>query len=397
MDMPRSGCRRVQPANLSSLPIPSDAARSHSDSLATAIRLEIAANGGWISFARYMERALYAPGLGYYSAGAAKIGAVGDFVTAPEISPLFARTLARQAQQILDAIGGSILELGAGSGRLAGDLLLELEALRALPEQYAILEVSAELQARQRATIGRIAPHLLPRVCWLDALPERWRGLVLGNEVLDALPAHLVVNDGDAWRERGVTWQDGFQWQDASIDSAELAAATARLPDHSGYLTEINLAGPRLVATLAGVLEAGTLLFIDYGFGRREYYHPERSAGTLMCHYRHHAHADPFFLPGLQDITAHVDFTAIAEAAIDRGLTLHGYTNQARFLVNCGITGLIELVPPEDLANYLPMAAAVQKLLSPAEMGELFKVIALGRGVGARLTGFATGDLSRTL
>ena len=379
------------------LPTPSAVAQAHSDRLVATIRAEIEANGGWISFARYMERALYAPGLGYYSAGAAKLGAAGDFVTAPEISPLFARTLARQAQQILTAVGGSILELGAGSGRLAGDLLLELEAIDALPERYAILELSANLQGRQRETIARTAPHLLPRVYWLNALPTRWRGLVLGNEVLDALPVHLVVNDGGVWRERGVTCQDGFRWRDASIDSPALAAATAALPDHSDYLTEINLAAPKLIATLAAVLDAGALLFIDYGFGRREYYHRERSAGTLMCHYRHHSHADPFFLPGLQDITAHVDFTAIAEAAIDHGLALQGYTNQARFLVNCGITGLIQSVLPEDAANYLPMAAAVQKLLSPAEMGELFKVIALGRGVPSVLLGFAAGDLSRLL
>jgi SAM-dependent MidA family methyltransferase len=379
------------------LPAPAAFARAHSERLVAAIRDEIEAGGGWISFARYMELALYAPGLGYYSAGAEKLGAAGDFVTAPEISPLFSRTLARQAAEIVTATGGSLLELGAGSGRLAAELLLALEALDALPERYAILEVSADLQARQRERIAHAAPRLLARVAWLSELPRRWRGLVLGNEVLAALPVHLVVSDDGTWRERGVTWAGGLRWQDAEIASRELAAATAHLPDDSGYLTEINLAAPKLTASLAAILEAGTLLFVDYGFGRREYYHPQRAAGTLMCHYRHHAHDDPFFLPGLQDITAHVEFTAIAEAGIDHGLALQGYTTQARFLLNCGITELVQAVPAEDTARYLPMVAGVQKLLAPSEMGELFKVIALGRGVEPPLVGFTAGDLSRLL
>jgi SAM-dependent MidA family methyltransferase len=365
--------------------------------LVEVILQEIESSGGWISFGRYMELALYTPGLGYYAAGAQKLGAAGDFVTAPEISPLFARTLARQAAEILVATGGSILELGAGSGRLAADLLCALEALDALPERYAILEVSADLRARQREHIAAAAPHLVPRVAWLCELPTRWRGLVLANEVLDALPVHLVVNEQGEWRERGVTWSNGFRWQDAAIAAPELATATAHLPNEAGYLTEINIAAPRLTASLAELLEAGTLLFIDYGFGRREYYHPQRSTGTLMCHYRHHAHDDPFFLPGLEDITAHVEFTAIAEACVDHGLALQGYTTQARFLLNCGITALLQAVPAEDTAIYLPLAAGVQKLLAPSEMGELFKVMALGRGVDFPLVGFTAGDLSRML
>jgi SAM-dependent MidA family methyltransferase len=379
------------------LPQPDANARARSARLVEVIRDEIEAARGWISFARYMELALYAPGLGYYVAGAEKLGAAGDFVTAPEISPLFARTLARHAAQIVAATGGSILELGAGSGRFAADLLLALEALGALPERYAILEVSADLQARQRERIATVAPHLLARVAWLSELPARWRGLVLANEVLDALPVHLVVNDEGTWRERGVTWAGALQWQDAEIASRALAAATAHLPEDAGYLTEINLAAVKLTASLAEILEAGTLLFVDYGFGRREYYHPQRSAGTLMCHYRHHAHDDPFFLPGLQDITAHVEFTAIAEAGLERGLVLQGYTTQARFLLNCGIIELVQAVPVEDTANYLPLVAGVQKLLAPSEMGELFKVIALGRGMDGPLVGFTAGDLSRLL
>ena len=378
--------------------VPEPEARApHSEQLTATIRDEIESAGGWISFARYMELALYAPGMGYYSAGSEKLGVAGDFVTAPEISPLFARTLARQAADIITSTSGSILELGAGSGRLAAELLLALEALDRLPEHYAILEVSADLQARQRERIAAVAPHLLARVAWLSELPARWRGLVLANEVLDALPVHLVVNDDGTWRERGVTWAGALRWQDAEIASRALAAATAHLPEDAGYLTEINLAAVKLTASLAEILEAGTLLFVDYGFGRREYYHPQRSAGTLMCHYRHHAHDDPFFLPGLQDITAHVEFTAIAEAGLERGLVLQGYTTQARFLLNCGITELVQAVPVEDTANYLPLVAGVQKLLAPSEMGELFKVIALGRGMDGPLVGFTAGDLSRLL
>ena len=386
-----------RPRDAASLPEPLPSARAHSERLVEAIREKIAAAGGWISFARYLELALYAPGLGYYSAGAAKLGAAGDFVTAPEISPLFARTLARQAAEIVAATDGSLLELGAGSGRLAAELLLALEALEVLPERYAILEVSADLRERQEQHIEQAAPHLLQRVCWLSELPGRWRGLVLANEVLDALPVHLVVNEEGEWRERGVTWADGLRWLDADVVSSELAAATEHLPNEPGYVTEVSLAGRRLTATLAQMLETGTLICIDYGFGRREYYHPQRSTGTLMCHYRHHAHDDPFFLPGLQDITAHVDFTAVAEAALDHGLALQGYTTQAHFLLNCGITDLMQAVPAEDAATYLPMVAGVQKLLSPSEMGELFKVIALGRGVADPLTGFRAGDLSRLL
>jgi SAM-dependent MidA family methyltransferase len=199
------------------------------------------------------------------------------------------------------------------------------------------------------------------------------------------------------WRERGVTWAEGFRWRDVALTSPELLAASARLPDEPGYLTEVSLAGPRLTASLSRMLEAGTLLFIDYGFGRREYYHPQRSAGTLMCHYRHHAHDDPFFLPGLQDITAHVEFTAIAETAVDHGLALQGYTTQARFLLNCGITELLQAVPAENAAAYLPLVAGAQKLLAPSEMGELFKVMAVGRGLEGPLVGFTAGDLSRLL
>ena len=375
------------------LPEPSPDALHHSRELARLIHREIAAGGGWIAFSRYMELALYAPGLGYYSAGAAKFGAAGDFVTAPELSPLFGRTLARQVAQVLELTGGEVLELGAGSGRLALDLLRELERLGTLPVRYHILEVSADLRERQRALIGEAAPHLLERVAWLDTLPASFSGVILGNEVLDAMPAALVRWQEDAVYERGVE-SDGneFQWSERPLAPGPLLDAARALELPAGYLSEINLAAAALVAGLARCLQSGALLLIDYGFGESEYYHPQRSQGTLMCHYRHHAHADPFFLPGLQDITAHVDFSRIARAATAGGLELLGYTTQAAFLINCGITQLLSETPVEDVSTYLPLTNQAQRLLSPAEMGELFKVIALGKGLGEPLLGFAGGN-----
>lgn len=362
------------------LPAPSPDARRHGDALAELIRGEIAAAGGWLPFARYMELALYAPGLGYYSAGAAKFGAAGDFVTAPELSPLFGRVLARQSAPVLAETGGGMLELGAGSGRLAVDAWRELERLGVLPEHYAILDVSGDLRERQRAIFAAEAPALLERARWLDVLPERLRGVVLANEVLDAIPVHRV-----AWREEGIFEQgveaaeEGFRWAERPAGGVLLNAARA-LPVAPEYASELNLAAPALVRTLGERLEAGMLLFVDYGFGRREFYHPQRSGGTLLCHYRHHVHDDPFFLPGLQDITAHVDFTAVAEAGVGVGLDLLGYTSQARFLLDGGLLALLGETDAADPA-YAPLAAGAQKLLSPAEMGELFKVIGLGRGV----------------
>lgn len=379
------------------LPEPDAVAAAHSAALAAHMRAEISAAGGWLPFSRYMALALYAPGLGYYAAGAAKLGAAGDFVTAPEISPLFARALAAQIAQILETTDGDVIEIGAGSGAAAVELLLELERLDRLPARYRIVETSAELRDRQRARLQRQAPHLAARVDWPDALPETIRGLVFGNELLDALPVHLLEWRADGLLERGVVDDDGsFAWQPRPATGAVRDAGLA-LDIAPPYVSEVGLAARALVRTLAARLDRGALLFIDYGFGRREYYHPQRNRGTLMCHYRHRAHDDPLRWPGLQDITSHVDFTAIAEAGIDAGLQLLGYATQAQFLINCGITGLLARTPAGDAAAYLPQAAAVQKLLSPAEMGELFKVIALGRGIDLPLCGFAQGDLTRLL
>ena len=390
------------------LPKPDPDALAYSAALKRRIGDEIESAGGWIGFDRFMELALYAPGMGYYSGGARKFGASGDFVTAPEISSAFSRTLAAQAVQILALSAPQMIEVGAGSGRLAADLLLELERRVALPERYGILDLSGELRERQRATIGQRAAHLLERVNWLDRLPERFDGLVLANEVLDAMPVHLVRwgnefedLENPAIFERGVGWKnDEFVWSDRPAEVRVLERAKALGIEHPpapGYLSEIGLASTDWTAAWGSILGKGALLLIDYGFPRHEYYHWQRDAGTLMCHYRHHAHGEPFYLPGLQDITAHVDFTAIVESGFAAGLDLLGYTTQATFLLNCGLTEILARTPAEDYLNYLPQAQAAQKLISPAEMGELFKVIALGKGIDEKLIGFAQGDRSATL
>jgi SAM-dependent MidA family methyltransferase len=374
------------------LPEPTPEARAHSDRVVAHIRGEIAASGGWISFARYMELALYAPGLGYYSAGSRKLGKAGDFVTAPEISPLYGQTLARQVNQVLESGLDEILEVGAGSGALAATLLEELELSGRLPRSYLILELSADLRERSRDTLAARVPHLLERVAWLNRLPPAFSGVVLGNEVLDAMPVTVVRVEGGRIEEGGVGFRNNrLDWSWRIASGEPLAAARAlNLPE--GFRTEIQLVALGFVRTLAQVLEKGVAFFVDYGFPAGEYYHPQRKAGTLMCHYRHRAHADPFFLPGLQDITSHIDFSAIARAAREGGLDLLGYSGQAQFLVNCGITQIMSRTPAENSAKFLPLANQANRLMSVAEMGELFKVIALGRGFPAPLVGFSEGD-----
>ena len=384
-----------------SLPQPSPEAAAHSRQLIAAINREIVARGGWISFSRFMELVLYEPGFGYYSAGARKFGTAGDFVTAPELSPFFGRALAHQLAEFMDASMPFVLEVGAGSGRLAADLLRELECLGKLPERYDILDLSADLRERQQATLVAAVPHLLSRVHWLDCLPEGFSGVVLANELLDALPAHVI-----AWREngifeRGVTLDaDGcFTWNErpatgALLAAAEEIAAQCSLPP--GYESEISLAARAWAAEWGHRLQRGALLLIDYGFPRREFYHQQRGRGTLMCHYRHYAHPDPFYLPGLQDVTVHVDFTAIIAAAAGAGFDLLGYTSQGQFLLNCGILDMLAAEAP-GTPDYIRASGAINKLLMPHEMGELFKVIAIGREVDRPLRGFSTGDQSHRL
>jgi SAM-dependent MidA family methyltransferase len=380
------------------LPVPTSDALAHSQRVAAHLRALIHDAGGWISFAQFMEAALYAPGLGYYAAGAMKFGAAGDFVTAPGMTPLFGRTLAHAIAPVLAETDGEVLELGAGSGRLAVDVLGELARLDALPARYCILDVSADLRARQQDTLTRELPQLAGRVHWLDALPAHFSGVILGNEVLDALPVALVHWTEDGPLSRGVIVEgDAFAWQDRPIDDPQLRARADALNLVPGYLSEINLAADALIASLAQVMDRGLLLMIDYGFGAAEYYHPQRHMGTLRVHYRHHALDDPFYLPGLCDLTAHVDFSSVARAGMAAGLELAGYTSQAGFLLNSGLTELLMQTPPADAAAYLPQANAVQRLVSPAEMGELFKVIGFGKGGIAPLAGFARGDRRHAL
>jgi SAM-dependent MidA family methyltransferase len=377
----------------SSMPAPSPEAAAHSDRVAALIRSSIAEAGGWIGFDRYMELALYAPGLGYYTAGAQKFGGAssgGDFVTAPEISPLFAQALAAQLAQVFEHVPARMVEFGAGSGRLARDLLAALAARGVAVERYGIVEVSAELRARQRERLSDA------RVQWLDAPPIGFSGVILANEVLDVMPVRLFVREAGALRERGVGLRDGalaFETRpaDAALGEAvaEIEAETGPLAD--GYGSEVGLTARAWMRSAASWLAQGVLLVIDYGFPRHEYYHPQRLMGTLMCHYRQHAHADPLWLPGLNDITAHVDFTAMAQSAHDNGLNVLGYASQGRFLLNCGLLDCIESAGTPRAAN------EAHRLLSEAEMGELFKVLALGRGVPKPLRGFAAGDRTHTL
>ncbi|CEN55236.1 class I SAM-dependent methyltransferase [Candidatus Methylopumilus turicensis] len=387
-----------------SFPQPDSDAVAHSVALLASIQLLIASNGGWINFAQLMDAALYTPGLGYYSGGAKKFGLSGDFVTAPEISPLFAQVIARQAQQVLNVLQlqnkpGDILELGAGTGRLAKDLLLELAKLEQLPTRYMILEVSAHLREVQQSTLKAALPDdLMKRIVWLDALPDHFNGLMFANEVLDALPVHMIKKTLEGVSELGVvSAHEGLAWQEKPVSLPVLKDFVETLDLMEGYTTEICLAATGLVSSLANSLQSGMLLMIDYGFSRAEYYHQQRNQGTLMCHYRHRAHGDPLVYLGLQDITAHVDFTRIAEAGVANGLELIGFLTQAQFLINAGITELLQSIPAEDSANYLPLVASAQKLLSPAEMGDLFKVIGFEKNLDIPYIGFSSGDKSHTL
>jgi SAM-dependent MidA family methyltransferase len=343
------------------------------------LREEIRRSGGWIPFPRYMEIVLYEPG-GYYAAGAPKFGSEGDFITAPELGTLFGRTLARQ----LAELDGPVLEFGAGSGALAETLL------RAQRFEYRILELSPVLRARQQARLGNA-------VQWLDALPERIEGIVIANEVVDAMPVHAVAWREAAIMERGVSLSgDALAWSERPA-SGELLREAQALEVPTPYESEIGLVARAWMRELAARVDKGVILVVDYGFPRREYYHPQRAAGTLMCHHRHRAHADVFARPGDEDLTAHVDFTALAGAALDGGLEVLGYTTQAQFLVNCGITEVLAQANVENALHYAPLASEAQKLLSPAEMGELFKVLAVGRGVARPLAGFARGDRAGAL
>ena len=369
-----------------SLPLPGEDARAHSARVLAHVRDDIRRAGGFIAFSRYMELVLYAPGLGYYLAGARKFGEAGDFVTGPELTPLYGAAIARQLAPVLATPGArEIVELGAGSGALAASLLDALALHGAAPSRYLILEVSPQLRATQRATIAKRIRSALARVEWIDRLPDAIDGVVVMNEVLDAIAPRLVARRGGAWFERGVTLVDGaLAWDERALDDARLeAVARARFPAEGDYTSEVNPAAEALVTTIGRRIASGALLIVDYGFPRHEYYHPQRSSGTLVGHYRHRVHDDPFLWPGLSDLTSHVDFTAIAEAAERAALHVAGFATQASFLLGCGILDLLREVGAPETPAYLRAASAVQKLLSPAEMGELFKVLLLARGDAA--------------
>lgn len=376
--------------NEDNLPAPDPIAKAHSEALRSQIIAEITANGS-MPFPRYMQLALYAPALGYYSAGSQKFGAAGDFVTAPEISPLFSQCVARQCEQVLqDITDADILELGAGSGAMALAILQELERRQQLPSHYYILELSADLRDRQQRLFQTHAPHLLSKIIWLDHLPEKKiKGVVIGNEVMDAMPVHKFKKKNGI-QEYYVTIKKGkFTWllADPSVPSLKQAIEDLDIELPEDYESEINLLLRPWITSLSDILEQGLILLIDYGFPSREYYHPDRNTGTLMCHYRHHAHTDPFLYPGIQDITAHVDFTAVAKAAVMNKLTVAGYTHQAGFLLACGIDSMLPSVDDEE--SHYNIAQQVKLLTLPSEMGELFKAIALTRNYDKDLMGFS--------
>jgi SAM-dependent MidA family methyltransferase len=387
--------------------------QAHSARLAAHIRAALAAAGGWLSFERFMELALYAPGLGYYSAGSAKLGAGGDFVTAPEVSDLFSRCIARQCAAVLMHTGGEILELGAGSGRMAAALLTELAAQRVLPERYAILEVSADLAERQRERLALLPQALRERVVWLERLPTQpLHGVLLANEVADALPCRRFRCDPDGISELGVALEAGgaqaaaaaapirFCERAIAADASlvrELDEILTGLPEPlpPGYTSEVCARIRPWINALSACLARGLLLLCDYGLPRRHYYHPQRVSGTLRCHYKQRAHDDPYVNLGVQDITAWVDFTLVAEAALAAGLEVSGFATQAAFLLGLGVEGLVAEAGAG--LERTRLAGEARRLIMPEEMGEAFKMIALSRDLDIPLAGFALQDLRHLL
>lgn len=387
------------------LPEPSEGEKVWSAALCAQIEEQCNRVSGWMGFREFMHMALYAPGFGYYSSDLRKFGAQGDFITAPEISPLFAQCLARQIADVFAAMAQPmLLEFGAGSGLMAADLLLELERLDALPEQYRILELSASLKLRQQATINDKAPHLLARVVWLDALPEeKFNGVVVANEVLDAMPVECFKIADQAITALQVHCRDNqltAEYQPASeavVAAVRTIEARIEASLGDGYSSEFNPAIPGWLASIASVLEQGVVLLIDYGYAAAEYYHPERQMGTLMCHYQHRAHADPLWYPGLQDITAFVDFSDVAYSAVEADFEVSGYATQAMFLFASGLQELHQRAVTDELKNQLRLAQQIKTLTLPSEMGERFKVMALSKNYHEPLRGFMMQDLRARL
>ena len=374
------------------LPIPSPEQQTRSAQLTAHILQKIAAAPQhYISFADYMELALYTPDLGYYMADHPVFGWTGDFTTAPELSALFGQCVARPVEQVLRTLGGDILEIGAGSGKLARDILHYLSELNLLPEHYYILEISPALRHRQQQYLQEHFPSFYERIIWLDVLPAHFTGIILANEVIDALPAECFTIKEQGIFTRGVTEKNQqLQWIDypalpALKTAVENFQKNISDPLYPGYVSEVQTILPAWIKNISDCLTRGVVLLIDYGFSRQEYYHPQRNQGTLMCHYRQHAHSDPFWYPGLQDITVHADFSAVAEAAYSQGLEVIGFTSQAHFLLDCGLIDILQSQPDLSFAD----KHQVQILTSPAEMGELFKVMGLARDYDLPVTGFS--------
>ncbi|MFV9988998.1 MAG: class I SAM-dependent methyltransferase [Coxiella endosymbiont of Dermacentor nuttalli] len=375
------------------LPPPDPIAKRYSNRLKLKIIEEITKQGP-LTFAFYMYLALYSPGLGYYSAGAHKFGKVGDFVTAPEISPIFSQCVARQCYQILqDLHGGDILELGAGTGIMAVDILKALNDNQCLPNHYFILEISADLRERQKTRLQKDVPELFNRIVWLNQLPTDFVGVIVGNEIMDALLAHKFKVENNIIKEIYVDCKEGeFFWKIADPSSSDLIWQIENLgidfPDD--YESEINLLLAPWIVSLADILKKGLILLIDYGFPRYEYYHPDRNRGTIACHYRHYSHFNPLIFPGIQDISIHVDFTTVAEVAARNRLIVAGFIHQAGFLINCDITSFAS--SPENIVEHYQITQQIKRLTLPNEMGELFKVIALTRDYNSTLLGFTNGN-----
>ncbi|MGB5247394.1 MAG: SAM-dependent methyltransferase [Woeseia sp.] len=390
--------------DLHSLPPPDDASMEQSARVAASLRAAIQAAGGSIGFGEFMQHALYAPGLGYYTAGARKFGAEGDFVTAPELSPLFARVVARQCATVMQQLdGASILELGAGSGALAEDLLHALKERDALPDAYLILEISADLRERQRSRLQSALPDVFPRIRWLDALPRNFRGVVLANEVADALPVERFRRAKAGVEQLRVAEEAGrFVWQSA-VAPHWLGAAVAEIeeslggPLPTGYTSELSAGLKGWITDIANCVDDALLLFFDYGVARREYYAPDRDGGWLRCHYRHRVHNDPLIYPGIQDLTAWVDFTSIAEAAVAAGLGVEAWLTQAHFLLHGGLSEEFESLATEDGVSRAEVSRQVKLLTLPGEMGEHFKCMALSRGELALSDTLRMADRSHAL
>lgn len=380
-----------------SLPAPDSIAQQHSEQLLTLIKHKINEAGGKITFADYMQLCLYAPGLGYYSAGSHKIGHGGDFTTAPEISSLFSRSLAHQLIDVLQQLDqGNILEFGAGSGKMAIDILQELNSKQSLPKHYYIIEASADLRQRQQNIIHKTIPELESKVVWLDSLPENFSGVVLANEVCDAMPVHRLHFTNDVSYERYiVNIDDQLQWSDDKLSQADLIDKAIEIKSFIGdteYFTEVNLAAEAWLTSLADNLQQGAVFIIDYGYPQAVYYHPQRSSGTLMCYYQQQGHDNPLVLPGLQDITAHVDFTSLAQIALDNDLEVVGFQSQADFLLAGGITALSSLNDNDDAFVMLQQTTEIKRLTLPTEMGETFKVLTLTKNLDQLLPRIKLGD-----